>query len=97
MRNEELVIAEQMEKGETRQRNEEMKDYLRKQIENRQKKAEEEYKQDLEEGTRTQALLDQQEHSFYSYAEQAVKQWQDSGKNVKPLILELKNYKKKVF
>jgi hypothetical protein len=51
----------------------------------------------LEEATRAQALLDQQEKNFYSYAEQALKEWQDKGKNVKPLILELKNYKKQII
>jgi hypothetical protein len=41
-------------------------------------------------------LLDQQEKNFYQYAEQAVKNWGEQGKEVKPLILELKNYKKKI-
>ena len=78
-------------------RNEDMKGYLRKQIEVRQKKAEEDYKEELAEAARTQALLDAQEKGFYSYAEQALKQWQNQGKNITPIILELKNYKKKVF
>jgi hypothetical protein len=42
-------------------------------------------------------MLDQQEKGFYSYAEEALKTWADKGKNVKPLILELKSYKKRVF
>lgn len=70
---------------------------MRKQVEQRQKKAEEEFKVDLVDAARTQALLDQQEKGFYSYAEQALKEWQTKGKNVTPMILELKNYKKKVF
>jgi len=45
---------------------------------------------------KTQALVDQQEKNFYSYAERAVADWQAEGKNVKPLIMELKNYKKRV-
>ena len=61
------------------------------------KKAEEDFKSELAEAARTQALLDQQEKGFYSYAEQALKEWQQKGKNVTPMILELKNYKKKVF
>jgi hypothetical protein len=35
-----------------------MKAYLKKQMEARQKKAEEEYKNDLDNATRTQALID---------------------------------------
>ena len=45
---------------------------------------------------KTQALLDQQEKNFYSYAERCIETWQTQGKNVKPLIMELKNYKKRV-
>ena len=43
------------------------------------------------------AVIDQQEKGFYSFAEQALKEWGNQGKNVKPLILELKSYKKRVF
>jgi len=45
---------------------------------------------------RNQALSDQQEKNFYSYAEKCIAEWQSQGKNVKPLILELKNYRKKI-
>jgi hypothetical protein len=46
---------------------------------------------------KTQALLDQQEKNFYSYAEKCITDWQGQGKNVKPLIMELKGYKKRVL
>ena len=97
IRNEELVIAEQQEREEERQRKEELKGFHQRQMDLKQRKVEETYKKDLEEATRAQALLDQQEKNFYSYAEQALKEWQDKGKNVKPLILELKNYKKQII
>jgi hypothetical protein len=45
--------------------------------------------------TKCQALLDNQEKEFYSYAEQCIKEWEAAGKNVKPLIMELKGYKKR--
>ena len=90
-------MAEQQEKDEARYRAEEMKAYLRKQVEARHKKAEDEYRVEMEEATRTQAVIDQQEKGFYSFAEQALKEWGNQGKNVKPLILELKSYKKRVF
>jgi hypothetical protein len=51
----------------------------------------------MHDATRSQALLDHKEKEFYSYAEKCIKEWQEQGKNVKPLILELKNYKKKAF
>ena len=97
MRSDELQVAEHIEKQETKQRSEDIKEYLHRQVEARQKKAEEDFKNELADAARTQALLDQQEKGFYSYAEQALKEWQAKGKNVTPMILELKNYKKKVF
>ena len=41
--------------------------------------------------------MDQQEKNFYSYAEKCISEWTSQGKNVKPLVMELKNYKKKAF
>jgi hypothetical protein len=67
------------------------------QAENRKKAAEEEYVKDLHEAATTAALLDNKEKEFYSYAERCIKEWQDTGKNVKPLIIELKGYKKRAF
>ena len=52
---------------------------------------------DLAAATKATAVIDQQERGFYSYAEEALKTWGAQGKNVKPLILELKSYKKRVF
>lgn len=60
-------------------------------------KIEDEFKRELEEAHKHRALLDQNEKQFYSYAERCIKEWQDLGKNVTPLILELKNYKKKII
>ena len=51
---------------------------------------------ELHEATKGAAMLDHKEKEFYSYAEKCIKEWQDQGKNVKPLILELKSYKKKM-
>lgn len=57
----------------------------------------EEFKKDQLEQAKIQALQDQQEREFYSYAERCLSEWKGSGKNVKPLVMELKNYKKKVL
>jgi len=97
LRSEELQVAEMQERDEARQRNEELKQYLKRQIEVKHKKAEEDFKAELEQATRAVAVVDEQQRGFYSYAEEALKTWGASGKNVKPLILELKSYKKRVF
>jgi hypothetical protein len=46
-----------------------MKAYLRRQIETKHKKCEEEFKTELFEATKAQAMIDQQEKGFYSFAE----------------------------
>eukprot|EP00347_Sterkiella_histriomuscorum_P007243 403349712 len=97
IRSEELALSEQQEKEEIRLRNMELKNYQKRQIDIRTHKTEEVFKKDLTEATKANALIDQNEKEFYSYAEKCIKEWQDAGKNVTPLILELKNYKKKVI
>ena len=58
MRSDELQVAEHIEKQETKQRSEDIKEYLHRQVEARQKKAEEDFKNELADAARTQALLD---------------------------------------
>jgi len=70
--------------------------FISKQSEIKRIKAEEQFKLDNVASLQTQALLDQQEKNFYSYAERCIKEWQEQGKNVKPLIMELKNYRKRI-
>jgi hypothetical protein len=55
---------------------------------------EEEFKREQKNSTKSQALVDQQDKHFYSYAERCMKEWKDQGKNVTPLILELKKQAK---
>ena len=96
LRNEELAIAEQQEREEERQRRVELTNYLKKQADEKNLKAQEVFVSDQYTALRNQALSDQQEKNFYSYAEKCIAEWQSQGKNVKPLILELKNYRKKI-
>ena len=51
---------------------------------------EQEFIKEQKAATRAQALIDQQEKHFYSYAENAMKEWEGQGKDVKPLVMELK-------
>ncbi len=96
LRNDELQISEEQEKEEQRLRQVELKGFIKNQMENKTKKVEEEYYKELDYATKNRALLDHTEKQFYSYAEQCIKEWQAQGKNVKPLILELKTYKKRI-
>lgn len=42
-------------------------------------------------------MLNQEQDDFLRYAEGWIQQYHQEGKDIKPLILELKNYKKKLF
>jgi hypothetical protein len=96
MRNQELDFMDAKDREENRQRLEQLKEYQVKQAQDRKAKAEKEFQEEMENVAKNTALLDEHDKKFYSYAEQAIKQWQDSGKNIKPLIMELKSYNKKV-
>ena len=96
VRNQELQQAEQQEALEEKERQLELVKFLSKQSDIKRTKAEEQFKVDNVTSLQTQALLDQQEKNFYSYAERCIKEWQEQGKNVKPLIMELKNYRKRI-
>jgi hypothetical protein len=69
---------------------------LKKQNEVKRLAAEEAFRKDNQASVEAQALLDQQEKGFYSYAERCIRDWEAAGKNVKPLLIELKNYKKRI-
>lgn len=97
VRNEELQLAEEQEKEEERQRAAELANFQKSQADVKNANAVREFQQEQATALKTQALVDQQEKNFYSYAEQCIKDWQAQGKNVKPLIMELKNYKKRVL
>lgn len=96
IRNDELTVAEQQEKEEDRARAVELANFIKSQHETKNALKVKEFLADQDAAYKAQALLDQQEKNFYSYAEQCISQWQDQGKNVKPLIMELKNYKKRI-
>ena len=70
--------------------------FLKKQSDVKRAAAEAQFRQDNKNSVEAQALLDQQEKNFYGYAERCIKDWEAQGKNVKPLIIELKNYRKRI-
>jgi len=89
-------MAEEQEKEEERMRALELQNFQRNQSKIKNEGAVREFQESQVNALKTQALADQQEKNFYSYAEKCINEWQGQGKNVKPLIMELKNYKKRV-
>jgi hypothetical protein len=69
---------------------------LDKQINDKKKKAETEFLEEARQASLGQALADQEKKNYYSYAERCLKEWNEAGKNVKPLLIELKTYNNKV-
>ena len=96
VRNDELQLAEEQEKEEDRQRAKELAQFQHAQMKRKNEQAVIDFQEGQANSLKTKALLEQQEKNFYSYAEKAIAEWQAQGKNVKPLIMELKNYKKRV-
>jgi hypothetical protein len=70
--------------------------FLQKQADTKKNAVENAFRDENRNAVEAQALLDQQEKNFYSYAERCIRDWEAQGKNVKPLIIELKNYRKRI-
>ncbi len=66
-------------------------------MEIRRKKAEEDFVKDQEDAYKTKMLLGSEQDEFYKYAEELIRDNYNQGKDITPLILELKNNKKKLF
>jgi hypothetical protein len=90
-------MMEANEKADARAREEQLRNFMKRQAELKKEKAEKEFKDEMAERDRVLAQLDENDKQFYSYAERAINEWQQAGKNIKPLIVELKNYKKRVL
>jgi hypothetical protein len=85
------------EENEKRERGSKLKEYLGVQIAEKDKKQEEEFLNERRMAARSQAVRDQNEKEYLSYAEKCMKEWADQGKNVIPLVKQLKAYKNNKF
>lgn len=92
----ELTELEKLEEQEKRERAKQLQNFHKKQMDYKARKAEQEAL--IEEELARQAIKMQEDEQlqFHSYAEKCLKEWSEQGKNIAPLILELKNYKKRI-
>jgi hypothetical protein len=95
-RMDDLHQQEQDEREEEKRRAIEIQDFRKRQMDFKAKKAEVQAQQDLEHARELLAQKDFEDDQFNSYAEKCLQEWAAQGKNVTPLILELKSYRKKV-
>lgn len=94
-----IKVMEQDEKEELtdiRNRAKNLQDYHRYQIELKKKKAEEDFRQDYENAVKTKIMLQNEQDEFLKYAEGWIHQYHNDGKNIVPLLLDLKEYRKKL-
>jgi hypothetical protein len=92
----ELEDEERQEKAEIRQRNKDLSQFRMYQADVKKKTAEEEFIKDQEEAYKTKFMLNQEQDDFLKYAEGWIQEYQREGKDITPLILELKNYRKNI-
>jgi hypothetical protein len=67
------------------------------QIEIKRNKGEDEFVKAQEDTYKTKMMLNNEQDEFLKYAEGWIKEYHNQGKDITPLILDLKNYKKKLF
>lgn len=92
----ELEESELAEQRTTHERARQLQAYNRRQMDYKARKAEEEALIEEELARQAQEMLNNEQTQFSSYAEKCLQQWAGQGKNVTPMLLELKQYKKRV-
>lgn len=60
----------------------------------KKQKAEEEFVREQEDAYKTKIMLNNEQEDFIQYAEEWIKDYYKQGKDITPLLLELKSYKK---
>lgn len=88
---------EKNELKEIKDRNKHLANYHKLQMEVKKRKANEEFVIDQESSYKTKMMLNNEQDDFLNYAEGWIKEFHDQGKDITPLILDLKAYKKKLF
>lgn len=94
-KNKELEEQERKDQESRVERAKLLNEYHKKQAAQRKKKVEDEIYKEIEDTRKMNAAIEEEETIFNNYAERCLKEWQDQGKNIKPLLLELAKYKDK--
>lgn len=92
----ELGELERNEEDDKRERARQLQNFHKKQMDFKARKAEQEALVEEELARQSLKMQEDEQLQFHSYAEKCLKEWTLQGKNITPLILELKNYKKRI-
>ena len=85
------------EKNEYLMRKQKVKDlheHYRQQIEEKKKKALNDFIIEKRDGLQNRDMINKEEEEFFKFAEEKIKNYYEQGKNIVPMLLELKKYKK---
>ena len=89
-----LEDAEKEERLEKRQKNKDLAEYQKLQYEEKKRTAMDVFRQFNEDSYKNLRRLEIEDDDFIKYAEYWIKEYKQQGKNITPLLLELKRYKK---
>ena len=82
------------EKRMTFERNKMLAEYQQMQLNERRRKAEAQFYQLNEDSFKNQLMLQKEDDEFIRYAEGCIRDYHEQGKDITPMLLELKRYKK---
>jgi hypothetical protein len=80
-----------------KQRNKNLSEFHKFQVDLKKQKAEEDFVKAQEDSYKTKIMLQNEQDEFLKYAEGWVREYHNQGKDINPLILDLKSYQKKVY
>ena len=69
-------------------------EYYKRQIEDKKKKAFDDFVNEKKDGMQKRDMINKEEEDFFKFAEEKIKSYHEQGKNIIPMLLELKKYKK---
>ena len=95
MRMEKLKEEENKEKEMKRLREKELKEYQKLQYEEKKRQVMDEFVKLNQDAYKNLQRLDNENDDFIKYAEYHIQEYQKQGKNIRPLLIELKKYKQK--
>ena len=88
---------EKEENTDIKNRAKNLQNYHKYQIDIKKNKAENDFKSDSENAIKTKLMLQNEQDEFLNYAEGWINEYHQVGKNIIPLLLDLKSYKKKQY
>ena len=92
-----IIEEREKEKNEYLNKRKKVKDlheYYKKQVEEKKKIAFNDFVFERKNGLYNKELINREEDEFLKYAEENIQKYQEQGKNIMPMLLELKKYKK---